>query len=362
MKVLYIVLSRLFQYYRKNKLIFILFIIGGISSSLAVAYFYGNGSTYMANRSSEEFYYREYEVYFRQNGEHYGEKEGVELASVKEGLELIDQELIEKVFFGVDISLEEYRDGYKTRLFSSTEETYLVAIRGRVYFMPEEEWSIIIPSDSKFKIGDTVNINGHGFEVIGQQTFNDYYIPYSAYEKLQLPVSDMVIISEKRPDYSEDQLLIQLQEVYPDSHIRSPWLWRLNERNEAVAAIIIIAVCYAVSITSFMFLFKYMIDSISDETVIFLIVGGSKTEMSLMLFWETILLSLFSNGIGIGLHKLLYTSVFEKLNIAENIVYTLADYSIICLVMLVTSLIVVIPFVIRYYRKSLIDTRRMSVR
>lgn len=62
MKKMYLLSHRLLRYFEKNKVIFILFLVGGILSSLTLTYMYENFMPSIANSNSQEIYYREYTV------------------------------------------------------------------------------------------------------------------------------------------------------------------------------------------------------------------------------------------------------------------------------------------------------------
>lgn len=63
-KTITLVLSRIRQYAVKNKIVFILFIIGGVLNSVIFIYLYGNLRPVMRNYNSTDYYYRRYEVIF----------------------------------------------------------------------------------------------------------------------------------------------------------------------------------------------------------------------------------------------------------------------------------------------------------
>lgn len=62
MKFIYLLWENLVLYYRKNRLIFFLYCLCGVISTVAVLYFYGNMVPMVYNRNSTELYYREYRL------------------------------------------------------------------------------------------------------------------------------------------------------------------------------------------------------------------------------------------------------------------------------------------------------------
>jgi len=65
MKTLYILGSRISQYYKKNKLLFLLFLLGGILNAVSMIYCYGNLLPYIRDRASMDLKYRDYTVSFQ---------------------------------------------------------------------------------------------------------------------------------------------------------------------------------------------------------------------------------------------------------------------------------------------------------
>ena len=64
MKTITLVLNRIRQFAVKNKIVFILFIIGGVLNSIIFTYLYGHVRPVMRNSNSTDYYYRRYEVIF----------------------------------------------------------------------------------------------------------------------------------------------------------------------------------------------------------------------------------------------------------------------------------------------------------
>ena len=62
MKFFFLLRKRLAQYYMKNKVIFLLFVLGGALNAIVFCFSYGNLLPAMTNRGSQEIQYREYFV------------------------------------------------------------------------------------------------------------------------------------------------------------------------------------------------------------------------------------------------------------------------------------------------------------
>ena len=60
MKALYLMYSRIKQYFLKNKLVFILFVLGGMLNTIMLSYCYGNLLTVVLTRNSTDQSYMTY--------------------------------------------------------------------------------------------------------------------------------------------------------------------------------------------------------------------------------------------------------------------------------------------------------------
>lgn len=66
MKTLRLVASRFFLYFTNNKIIFVLFLLGGIACSIAFIHFYGNGTSYKKVQAEDNASLRYYALEFQQ--------------------------------------------------------------------------------------------------------------------------------------------------------------------------------------------------------------------------------------------------------------------------------------------------------
>ena len=75
---------------------------------------------------------------------------------------------------------------------------------------------------------------------------------------------------------------------------------------------------------------------------------------------ENVALTVISTVIAIAIHILLYSSVFSKANLYENIKYSAQDYAIIALLAIGLSIIVQIPFIFTYWFKNVRNIKEGS--
>lgn len=341
MKTLKLMLSRLKQYYRNNKFIFVLFVIGGLLNAIVFAYFYGNQVSYNADRYSQENYYRKYTVYLESSTEKESYKK------------LLESDLIQNVIVGHPLPSQPP----EFLLGTMNENINVVKVKGTLSF--SDKYQVIVSRKCRTPVGDSINFYGKDFTVIGQNTNDDeYYIPYEAYEELGLEDSILYVYSKKHQDISNDKVAALIKDTFPDSSIDTPAKWDALNMRSMKSEIILICVCYAFSTISFMFLLRHMLDSMVYDSAVCMIVGASKSTISAITFWESMLLSLTSGAVGLVLHRLLYNVLFKKINITSEMVYKFSDYIFIFLLMFCITVIVTLPFIGKYTRLTPVSIKR----
>ncbi|MCD8056219.1 MAG: hypothetical protein LUE25_05865 [Clostridiales bacterium] len=350
MKKLYLLSHRLLRYFEKNKVIFILFLVGGILSSLTLTYMYENFMPSIANSNSQEIYYREYTVYDSGTGEN---SEGFGDCD----FDAILSEMEESGLFS-SISLSCREDGVKVYGLYSGEAPVSIEI-GLSGLSSDSD--IIIPADDITPVGGTVNISGTDFTVVGRQTLSgEYYITYQAYKSLSFETMQIYAVAAERQNFSDDKAEAYLYELFPDAYVKTPEIYEIFDASQSANTMILICGCYAVAVVSFMFLLCYLIDSCMDENTASLIVGARKSDITVMIFWECLVLTSLSNALGLLLHAALYEPLFSKINVTDGGRLGVGNYLTLFLFMFVISAVVVLAFQHRYAKLSPAAARRLE--
>ena len=369
MKSLYLILQRLKQYYSKNKTVFIVYIIGSVFCAVVVSYFYGNLISRQSERGWPEYRYRQYELLFSSpmaetiNGEtgevlDYLTKYNGEL----DGNELLESVMVVHYLSGFSL------DSWPCLTTCAYGEPKFDIVDGSGEFTGGDQ--VIIQAERSEQVGDTIVLADREFTVIGKYsnyrdfTHDDYYIPRETFMEMDI-THDQIFLYAK-----EEQDLLNPENDPVRALILSTYNCGINDggglvvsdgavtEDVAVVEAAQISVCYVISMISFMFLLSYLLDSLRNETIISMIVGASKWRVRIMVFIEMTVLTAFTMIAGMAIHKSLYSIFFEKINIREDIIYTLTDYTKIFLMMFILSCLVEIPFVWRYTRLSPADARR----
>ena len=358
MKTLYLIGSRLRQYILKNKVLFILLLIGGILNGVGMAYCYGNLLPLIATRDSQGAEYRGYSILFQKKPETLG---GVwEPADISTDLETIEKfknnPLIESCIFTNDNDYVcAYDDNYPKLLLGGTDEF-------------TDPYQVLVYEQHQANVGDTIKLRGHDFEVIGKCSFGapGCLIPYDTYVSLGYAENTFRIYATSKERYagkgsSEDPVLDLINELFPNNTGASA-AWGIKHdqfvTEDTLAAIPGIVLNAFMAMLAYAFLLRYLIDSLLDETIVSIIVGASRLRMTVYIFWEALLLSVTANGLGLLVHRLLYVPLFQRINLAEDLRYYLSDYALLLGVIVAFSLVITVPFSLKYLRLSPIAARR----
>ena len=365
MKLLKLISSRVRQYWVNHRLIFLLFLAGGILSSVMFSYFYGNMLGYMGDRTSEKQSFRWYTI----NGAVSDLPTEEELNSVMDRLELLRQ----------DPMIEAVRLVFGFRQYPTFEESIedahnmfvheIIAEVGDVYQYPhllvlgDTDLSacpngVILPEGSSGTVGDTIVIAGKELTAIGKDRSDAYTVSFETFREWKIPVTSITVISAQRHYTENDPVQRLLEDLFPECVIGVPDQTSLAATREFVPTLTIICAVYGASMLAYMFLLRYLMDANLNVTVIGRIVGAGKWQILGICFGEAVALCAIVNGAGIGLHALLYDSVFSKLNKQAGLVYLPEDYLYIFLAMMAVGMVVALGFVVKYASLSPAASRR----
>ena len=358
MKLLQLILSRVKQYWVNHRLIFLLFLIGGILSSVMFCYFYGNMSSTMSYRTAAERYEREYEI--SDLPSEWTATEILEKAEL-----LYEDDLIESV--SVEYRLYEHPGGQEMVEDSGAKpgsisaevgnDVYTLCINGNTDFDKNPN-GVAVPDISTKAVGDPITIGGKELTVIGKHTRWDYFVSFDTYRELGIPPDCISVVSVKLHDFANDPIRALLEEVLPGASIDAPDQYEVFVKESAVITMTLLTIVYGSSMLAFMFLLRFLMDANVNSTVISRIVGAKKWQILGLCFGEAAALCALVDAVGIGIHGLLYDSCFSNLNKQEGLIYQPQDYLTIFLSMFCVGMVVALGFVVKYAVLSPAASRR----
>ena len=253
---------------------------------------------------------------------------------------------------------------------SWNDQLGLFASAGRVQFSQEEiadkKKVVILPSNfgNSLDFPEKIILMGQEFQVIGVQAgyTSEFFIPSSTYHAQGLESNLIYFTLENRLSQKDEKKFVEeLYQSFPNSKLKSPSDASETLEEGTIIEILFVSIVYLLSMFSFMFLIKFLMDAHSAENITYFLVGAKKRVVIEIIMIQNLILILCSALIGIGIHLSLKDNVFALLNYSPNVQYSFIDYLIITMIMLVVSAIIQIPFLWNYYRKSLIQLKQKYI-
>lgn len=328
MKSLYMRLKRFEQYFLKNKLVFCLFVLGGIINTVSVLYCYGNLLPVVANKNSEDTTYTSYYVSF-----------AAETPTISDITEFVKHPLIRNCAFS------------NGRLCAYEGDYPMAALSGSVEFTAP--YQCIVPAMSGLSLGDTVEYYGKEFVVIGSSSSGMHVpmIPYQTYAELcgNEKIVAIDLHAAERQDPKNDPVIALIDQMFPyraqvgssghnlavvESRTSQQYLW-------------LIVINTFLAVIAHTFTLHYLLDSARNEHIVYTMVGSNKGRITATILGDAVIMSMAANALGVLLHKLLYNGLFEKLNMNPNIQYGFGDYSFCYFIIVALSVLAAIPVVIK---------------
>ncbi len=357
MKTIYLIFSRLKGYYTRNKAIFLLFLFGGAISSFVVASFYGQTMALYKNQVTSIADFRKYEVFYQ--GEAQEDLTRETSFSIEDIGPIVENSLFENVMAERRLTPAGEKDQIGVVTFWKGEQKF-VRLYGTTDPHSLKDNEIIVDRTSERDLGETVILQDKEFQVVGKYTGDGYYISFDAFEALGGMAQKIAIVAV--PETEKETSLIEeyLNNIFSDSRIAVVAPHRLVQQiqMDAQRELLPIFLCYFIAVSSFLLLLRYLLGSFEKDNLISMIVGAPKSDIIVFTFWECFLLCMTSSVLGLVFYSA-FSSVFSFDSIAgKSFHFTIFDYMIVLFITLITTLIILIPFIARYRRETLFDLHR----
>lgn len=324
MNGIYLFLQRMKQYIQNNRTVFILFIMGGIVNTVMVLYCYGNLLPVVSSRNDQALRYRSYQA--------------VPLSAVtQQDLEHLQESDLVQGFAVTDGS----------GIYASWGEFPMKSAGGSVHF--DNGRQMIAPVGADWQIGDIITYRQEEFRLIGFSTWGQRsFIPWEAFQELTdlEQITRIEVVAKQRQNPYRDEMKLLLQELFPDNSsevygVADNFSYVNKALSQQYFSLILCSAFLAV--IAHLLVLNELLDSGRRENAISRLLGVGKGGLASMVLAEATVFCAAANGLGILVHILLYRPLFTELNISENIQYSLGDYCLVYLLMLLLSLVAVIP-------------------
>ena len=373
MKFCRLILHRIGQYFKTNKLVFLLFLLGGITCAITFIFFYSNVLAPVKAEGRENTVYRTYVVTFE------AAKTPDEIVNERINsihfhdilfLHIIEEESLDQII-SVDGKPLRFEPGPGSgsrpdRIVSSLHDyTELNPVTGRNQFTQEERQgkpAIVLPAHSHWpKDAENVSLYGKTFAIVGSEYSINMRIPFRSYQSMQLPTDRIYITLNQNPTAAENRKIVaSLENLFPESDIADPSGTIRDDYMQAAMATALISAVYILALISFLFLMKYMIDQNQRENIVYSIVGASRRKVIAILFADIFVLTSLTILGGILFYLLFQTVLFDRINLASGIRLSGIDFLVIYLLMIGLSCLASIPFLWKYRNDSLITSKNQS--
>ena len=373
MKFCKLILHRIGQYYKTNKLVFLLFLLGGITCAITFIFFYSNILAPVKAEGRENAIYRTYVITFESS------KTPAEILDERLNamhlhdilfLHIIEEENLDQVI-SVDKAPLQFEPGPGSgsrpdRIVSSFHDyAEMSPVMGRNQFTQEERQgkpAIVLPAHSHWPKGaKTISLYGKTFEIVGSEYSINMRIPFSSYQAMHLPTERVYITMDQNPTAAENRKIVaSLKKLFPESDIADPSGTVRDEYMQIAMATALISAVYLLALISFLFLMKYMIDQNRHENIVYSIVGASRRNVIAILFVDIFVLTSLTILGGILFYLLFQTVLFDRINLASGIRLSGIDFLVIYLLMIGLSCLASIPFLWKYRKDSLITSKNQS--
>lgn len=179
------------------------------------------------------------------------------------------------------------------------------------------------------------------YRVIGQHEGTDAFFITSEAFMRHYGAADFLHI--RFPEIHNDlakhaEIESYMQSYFPDAFIQPPFYSGLNPAETNVITAIL-GLLYALALFSLNHLNQYLFESQRALDQVYWIVGSSPRKLMMLRYLENIFTSLVSISLALILYKLMFNSVFERLNLAPDITYGFEDYIRIAFIMVSVSLL-----------------------
>ena len=244
-------LLRIQTYARKNTLIFCLFLLGTVLSSLSLLFFYGNSMADKRNMARNSLPYRTFILYGDRNW------------TMKDLQSLWDSasgSLDVRVSHTVELpAASEYPELSVQAFLNNNAGVYFY--QGQTSFTPEqlERDCAIAPSNT----GDFLNLEGMEFPVVGRTHHfsNDVvFIPIHSFLEHEFSPDSVELILDTIPTRKENnRILEQLSILFPETSIADPYQSIRADQSRNPGGMAMTSGIYLISILSCVLQFEYLI-------------------------------------------------------------------------------------------------------
>lgn len=223
------------------------------------------------------------------------------------------------------------------------------------------ENEIVLSSDLNraVKVGEMFNINGLDYLVIGIGTDTSNYIPYNTVIKNNLPIDGLGIVLKNEVDSAiAKKFSAILTDIFKTNSVHLPEGEYGREISDYNKYIIFTCLMLFLSIFNFVYLYSYILDKRKKQYSILRIYGCTKLKGIMIYTIEAIIISSLSYLISVALYLFVHLPVLRMLDKYTFFAMNIDSFLIVFASFILIMLCVVIPSIVKYSKKDIVDQYR----
>jgi len=210
-----------------------------------------------------------------------------------------------------------------------------------------------------YNIGDEYIINNIGYEVIGIGTQTINYIPYNTVIKENIPISGLGISLKNEVDAdTAKEFSCLLTDIFGTNNVNLPSGEYGDEIEEYNKYIIFTWLMLFLSIFNFVYLYSYILNKRKKQYSILRIFGCTKLNGITMYTIEALIISISSYLISVVLYLFVCTPIMKLIDKYTIFAMDINSFLLVFIVFILVMLCIVIPSIINYSKKDIVDQYR----
>ncbi|HBL85204.1 MAG: hypothetical protein A2Y17_01215 [Clostridiales bacterium GWF2_38_85] len=349
MRTIYLIKSNIVGLIKNNTFIFCIFCIGIFICNLMFTYAYIN-----IKQSDILLGAEEYEIFNNKNN-------NIDIQKLEDDLAkynvIIDYyTVLDEASFsnnnldelGIDEYIKAIKEdsrGFCCMLTTRKDMSCHYTQKGKISDLDKPN-SIIVISDIPLKVNyfPNININNIKYEVVGVAATWNLLTSFETYIENGL-IPSMIHITLPGNTIEKDKIEFneELNKLFDDSYTiqKTSNTESVPEKN---IALIIITVVYILCAFTLLFLMTYLYEIFAHELSIYELIGATRRN-TLFILSSTLFIILVCVGvISQAIHYLFLREFFNRINLFENLTYTLTDY----IYVIIISVLLVFAFIFTY--------------
>ncbi len=367
MKNVYILWNRLKTHFEEHFLLVLLFLLGIFSSTLFYIYYYGDYVKPSSFITGLESVISQYKIVLSEpisaSDDRIAslEEKGSVTVYSTELLSADNTDVILKSESEYEVQAKKGNDFGYTAIYGSVDLNQNVS--SIIFSYSDIMMSNISLENLQAVESVEVSYGGVSLTVIGVHSMGlSGCVPYELFENGALSVDSLQVELPGHLSQNESaDFVISLQNMFPESEVIDPYVYYgnyLKAEDEQKPMVLIKAMgLMLLAVFTFMFLAKYLFDMSLRENVVYRLVGAERADIVLLALGEILILAATSVLSAVFVHIFFYDSFFEKIRISSNQPYIASDYLIIASSSLLVCVIACIPFLISFWRKTVIQLK-----